>query len=92
MFDQIVEFFKNIQIVHAFEFVVFTLVFFFMLNVLRKNNAKLIIVLFVVFTAVVSALCYLDIIDHTVTILLFALFVLGVIILFATDKISGVER
>ena len=43
MFDKITEFFKNIQLVHIFELVVFTLVFFFMLNVLRKNNAKLIV-------------------------------------------------
>ena len=87
MIDKIVELFKDTKAlpIYIFEFVVFTLIFFFMLNVLRKNNAKLIIVLLVVFTAVVSALCYLDIIDHTISIILFALFALGVVILFATE-------
>ena len=41
MLDKIVELFKDTKAlpIYIFEFVVFTLVFFFMLNVLRKNNA-----------------------------------------------------
>ena len=83
--EKIMEFFNNLQIVHAVEFVFFAFVFFMVLNVLRKNNAKLIVVLFVIYTLIVVALCYMSSFSNYVALILIAVFVLGVVVLFATE-------
>ncbi len=83
--EKIMEFFNNLQIVHAVEFVFFAFVFFMVLNVLRKNNAKLIVVLFVIYTLIIVALCYMSTFSNYVALILIAVFVLGVVVLFATE-------
>ena len=71
--------------VHVIEFAILMATFFFIFNVLRKNNAKLIIVLFVLFTLVITALTLLIDIPIYAVLILFGTFTLAVVIMFATE-------
>ncbi len=83
--EKVLNFFKNISTVHIVEFVLFAAISFFILNVLRKNNAKLILVLFVLFAIVLSGLAYMLDISVPLAIILFGLYALVVVVLFATE-------
>lgn len=83
--EVLMEFFNNLKPVYAVEFVFFAFIFFMVLNVLRKNNAKLIVVLFVLFVLVSSVICVLANFNSYILILLISVFVLGVVVLFATE-------
>ena len=85
LINKIVDFFQNVGPVHILEFVVLICAFFFVLNVLRNNNSKLIILLFVGYVAVVCALTYMLDLPSYCALIFFALFVLAVVILFATE-------
>ena len=83
--DAIKEFFTNLKPVYAVEFVFFALAFFLVLNVLRKNNAKLIVVMFVLYVLCTAVLCNMSDLPNYVAIFMIAIFVLGVVVLFATE-------
>lgn len=83
--DKIVDFFNNLKPVHGIEFVFFAFLFFMVLNVLHKNNAKLIVVLFVLYTVLMSVLCQLANIPSYILLILLGIFILGVVVLFATE-------
>lgn len=85
MIDKVINFVSNVQLVHVIELLVLILTFFFVLNVLRNNKAKLIIVLFVGYSLLVGALSYLLDFPVYVTLILFAFFILAVVVLFATE-------
>lgn len=85
LIEKIVNFFKTMEFVHGVELVLFAVAFFFIFNVLRKNNAKLIIVLFVLFTLVIACLTYLLDLPAYAVIITFGCFALAVVILFATE-------
>ena len=85
MIDKIVNFFTNISPVHLVEFVALVFSIFFVFNILRKNNAKLMIVLFVGYLLVLSAISYMLDFPVYVTLLFVAVFVIVVVVLFATE-------
>ena len=85
MIDRVVNFFNDLKPEHIVELVVLVCIIFFVLDVLRKNNAKLMIVLFVGYVLMIAALSFM--LDFPVYATLFAigLFVIAVVILFATE-------
>ena len=85
MLDKIVAFFTNIKPEHIVELAVLVFAIFFVFNVLRKNNAKLLIVLFVVYVLALGALAFMLDFNYPQVLLLIAVFVLAVVVLFATE-------
>ena len=85
MIGKIIEFFNNFKLVYAVEFAFLAISFFLILNVLGKNNAKLIVVLFVAYTLVTCAICYMAHLPAYLEYLLLAPFAVGVVVLFATE-------
>ena len=57
-FERLSAFFGALKPAYALEFVFLALIFYFVLNVLRNNNAKTIIVVFVLYTLITDMLCY----------------------------------
>lgn len=80
-------FFNNMQPIYALEFVLLTVVFFLTLNTLRKNNAKPIIWVFVLYTIAVSVVCLVtgEEVPGYTAVFLIAIFVLAVVVMFATE-------
>ncbi len=78
-------FFGNLQPVYALEFVLIALVFFMSLDILRKNNAKLIIWIFVFYTIAVSVICFVTDMPGYTDFFLIAVFVLAIVAMFATE-------
>lgn len=84
--EKIVNFFKNFQAIYVVEILLLTLCFFFTLNILRKNNAKLLILFFVVYTIAVCSLClFAPGVPGYAGLLMIAVFVLAVVSMFATE-------
>ncbi len=78
-------FFSNLKPIYALEFALLAVAFFLSLNILRKNNAKPIIWFFVLYTLAVSLICMIsDMPGYTVWFLI-AVFVLAVVVMFATE-------
>lgn len=84
-FERISAFFSSPAPVCAVEFVLIAVTFFLSLNFLRKNNAKLIVWFFVLYTLVVSALVFFSDAPAYVELFLLAVFVLAIVVMFATE-------
>ena len=85
LIEKVINLATNLSVVHLVEFLLFTFSFFFVLNVLRKNNAKLLTIVFVLYSLVVAALSYMLDLPVYAVMILFAVFVLAVVMLFATE-------
>ena len=59
LIEKVINLATNLNLVHLVEFLLFTFAFFFVLNVLRKNNAKLLTIVFVLYSLVVACLSYM---------------------------------
>ncbi len=85
--ERIIDFFNNFKAIYAVEFVLLTFAIFFALNILRKNNAKPILWVFVLYTIVVSVMAFLSEgkIPSYMVLLFVGIFVVAVVSMFATE-------
>lgn len=84
--ERIENFFKSFQPIYVVEILLLTLCFFFTLNILRKNNAKLLILFLVIYTIAVCSLCFFTpAIPGFVGLILIGLFLVAIAAMFATE-------
>ncbi len=84
-FERLSAFFGALEPVHALEFVFLALLFYFVLNVLRNNNAKSIIIVFIFYTLITDLLCYFTKMPDYFSWLFPCLFAIAIAALFATE-------
>lgn len=83
--EKLINLFNNFQLVYALEFLLFAITFFFVIEVLRKNKASLLIFVFSLYIIVLSVVFFLGELNGYILLFLIALFVICIIELFATE-------
>ncbi|MBQ7408378.1 MAG: DNA integrity scanning protein DisA nucleotide-binding domain protein [Clostridia bacterium] len=86
LIDKVINFFNDLQPVYLVEFLLLAIVFFFVLDILRKNNARVIIVFFSLYVLAIAAIHYMsDKLPAYAVYFLVAIFVLAVVCMFSTE-------
>ncbi|MDY4187502.1 MAG: DNA integrity scanning protein DisA nucleotide-binding domain protein [Candidatus Borkfalkiaceae bacterium] len=85
-FERLQKFFTDFKTEYVFEFIGLALLFYFVLTVLKNNNAKTIIAVFVVYTLVTGLISYFsDDMPAYLSLLFPMVFVIAIVAIFATE-------